>query len=193
MMKNMELKITPLTKEHIGEFLAFFDSRAFEDNPAWGGCYCVFFHHAGDEADWLKCSKAENRNLAIELIHSGKMKGFLAFSEGETVGWCNAGEKTGYSFTKNRAEVVSSEDRDIISIVCFVTYHAVRGRGISRELLRAVIQHYTGSGKRFLEAYPLNDDSASIPYHGPKSLYLKNGFYPHRELDDYSILRCNLQ
>lgn len=189
----MEIKIKKLSKELIEDFLYFFDEKAFSDNPQWGHCYCLFFHYTGSEADWLKRTKKENRQDAIQLIKSGKLQGFLAYENNIPIGWCNANEKGEFSFNLNRSQVSGLEDQDTISIVCFVIAPEYRRKGVSTKLLNYIIDYYQNTNKKFLEAYPGKNASKDCEnYHGPVSLYLKNNFQVIRELDDYSIMRLEL-
>lgn len=189
----MDLEIHRLTPERLSDFLDFFDNRAFEDNPAWSGCYCVFYHHDGEEADWARRSKEDNRSFAENLVRTGALTGFLAYNDGVPVGWCNVNDKRRFFLAKNRAEAPSPDDDDVAAIVCFVIYHLNRRRGISAALLEHVIAHYRDSGIRRLEAYPLNEGVEGIHYHGPLSLYLRHGFSVHRKLKDYSVVKRDMR
>lgn len=189
----MVLRIKAPTPGLLDDFLDLFDHRAFVDNPKWAVCYCAFFHHVGDETDWLKRSGPQNRDLAIELIREGAMKGFLAYDGERPVGWCNANVKSAYSLEKNRKEVLGSDDARTIAIVCFVIDHEYRRRGISGLLLKGVLDHYRGTGIRLIEAYPSREAAGDAAnYHGPLSLYLNNGFSIEGEMESYYIVRATL-
>ena len=81
----MDVKIKPLAPDLLDDFLHFFDNIAFSDNPEWKGCYCHFYHFAGDMEQWEKATKEQNRNSTITLIKEKKMKGLLAFVNNEPV------------------------------------------------------------------------------------------------------------
>ena len=61
------------------DFLLFFDSVAFADNPDWFDCYCSAYHFANK-------GKAESRQEASSLIEANRMHGFLAYDNGRPVG-----------------------------------------------------------------------------------------------------------
>jgi GNAT superfamily N-acetyltransferase len=87
--------IEPLSKERLNDWLGFFESRAFVDNPMWGSCYCTYFHNGKDGQG--KPKGMTNRNFAIRLIETGQMQGYLAYSvEGVVVGWCNANDRQAF-------------------------------------------------------------------------------------------------
>lgn len=187
-----DLEIHRLTPERAADFFAFFDRRAFEDNPDWDGCYCVFYHHDGSESEWVERTKEENREFAVQLIEEGVLSGFLAYRDGEPVGWCNVNEKRRFSLDKNRPRVASSEDDEVVAIVCFMVYHRNRRQGVSSALLEKVVKTYrAGGGNRIIEAYPLNEGVRGIHYHGPLGMYLKHGFRVHKKLETYSVVRLD--
>lgn len=190
----MDIFIKQLSKNTLDSFLYFFDKVAFSDNPAWDGCYCVFFHHDKDEKDWLSNKKSGNRNTAIQLIQSNVMKGFLAFHDSEPVGWVNVNKKTVFSFNKNRKDVYSDSDGDTVSIVCFIVAADYRRKGIGEKLLKHTINHYRASEFLYLEAYPaifpLND---AENYHGPLNLFLKNNFKITKTIKHYHVVTYKLK
>jgi hypothetical protein len=83
------LHCVELAPDRLGDYLAFFDKRAFTDNPRWSGCYCYFPLHDPEKTDWHKRAAAENRAAVCECVATGHAKGYLAYAEGEVVGWCN--------------------------------------------------------------------------------------------------------
>ena len=189
----MNILVRKMSGDLLDDYLRFFDEIAFVDNPKWRHCYCVFFHHAGDAGEWNSRSREQNRGLAMDLAASGELSGFLAYDGAEPVAWCNVNDKRAYSFDKNRGGVYSEEDDGIVSIVCFIVSHVYRRRGISAALLKSVIEWYAQSGKRYLEAYPVKAGRGdSENYHGPLSLYLKNGFYVEKEHDGYCVVRYRI-
>jgi GNAT superfamily N-acetyltransferase len=87
--------IEPLSRKRLNDWLGFFKSRAFVDNPMWGSCYCTHFHIGIDGSG--KPEGMTNRNFAIRLIETGQMQGYLAYSpEGIVVGWCNANDRQAF-------------------------------------------------------------------------------------------------
>ena len=70
-----ELVVKELTPSQRDDFLRFFDSVAFADNPDWSDCYCSAYHFANK-------GKAESRREASSLIEEDRMHGFLAYDNG---------------------------------------------------------------------------------------------------------------
>jgi len=189
----VEIIIKELANTYKNDFLDFFENRGFMDNPEWDSCYCVFFHHDRDIADWCARTKEENRNDAIKFIENNKMKGFLAYYKEEAVGWCNVNKKSVFSFHKTRENVYDENDKDIVSIVCFLIYHIYRRKGISTKLLNSIIDHYKGTDYSYIEAYPEKKQGKEKDhYYGHLSMYLKNRFTVYKEFDNYYIVRYKL-
>ncbi len=80
----------PLSPDRLADDLAFFETRAFTDNPRWSGCYCSIPIHDPQKIEWRTRTGSENRASIIECICSGRTGGFLAYRDGEVIGWCNA-------------------------------------------------------------------------------------------------------
>ena len=188
--------ITPLSPALAGSFFSFFDLVAFSDNPEWQKCYCYFYPHDPVTGDWEARSGAENRAAAGRDIFSGTLKGYLAFSDGEVVGWCNANDKKSYPLLCTERELWEGEPGGarVSAIVCFLVSPGNLRQGIARLLLDAACADYSSRAYDFIEAYPRKDArTAASQYHGPLSLYEAAGFAVHRELDTYWIVRKTLR
>ena len=188
----MDLIIKTLKPELLDDFLYFFDEKAFVDNPNWASCYCQFYHFAGLRKEWSKRTREQNRESSIELIKSGKMKGFLAYENETPVGWCNSNSKINYSFIPFKENL--DNQLKIASIVCFLIDPSYRQKGIARMLLQKLCQYYKDKNYDFIESYPVKGDKSDAHnYHGPHSLYLSEGFTLYKELSRIYVMRKNLR
>ena len=93
-MQKADIRIHALSPDRQADFLRFFDGEAFSDNPAWSSCYCQCFYEDHRKVTWNTRTALENRRCAGERIASGAMRGYLAYLDGEVVGWCNAAPRT---------------------------------------------------------------------------------------------------
>jgi Acetyltransferases len=175
----MNVEIRKLTPDLLDDWLNFFDNIAFSDNDDWSGCYCMCYHwteELNSKKSW-NCGKEDapyNRECAINLIKSGKMQGYLAYHDGKVVGWCNANDKYDSVNIKLPLDETGKDGR-IKSIVCFCIDPNFRGKGIASRLIEKVCADATNDGYDYVEAYPFCDDGNNA-YHGPISMYEKNGF-----------------
>ena len=185
----MDIEIKPLSTDVIDDFLYFFDKIGFVDNPDWASCYCQFYHFNGSREDWLKTTKEQNRDASIELIRSGKMKGFIAYVEGKPIGWCNANSRENYL----NLPYTSDRKNKGISLVCFLISHHHRRAGIAKMLLRYACQYYKNNGYDYIEVYPRkNVSSDAHNYHGPYSLFISEGFSIISELEQFYVMQKDL-
>lgn len=180
----MEPTIKPLSPSLADDFLKFFDGPAFADNPDWSHCYCCFFHI--QSPGWEERTGAQNREFARDAIASGLMNGYLAYIDGEPVGWVNAGDRA--SFKRFEDEPLL-KGKSVCSVVCFTIAHSLRRKGVAAALLNAVIDGAKGKYD-FIEAYPLKgEQTAAMHYHGPLSMYEKAGFEVVGESEEYWVVR----
>lgn len=173
---------TPLTPARLDDYLRFFDTRAFVDNPRWAGCYCYFPLHDPRRTEWGRRSAGDNRDAVTGCIKSGTARGVLAYLDGEVVGWCNAGPWSQFPMLHEAPEPES--DR-IGVIFCFVVAPEHRGRGMATGLLSAACNDLRAQGLRIVRAKPVRSAVGPAANHlGPLSLYLNAGFRIVRETED---------
>ena len=169
------LDIRPLVPARRDDYLEFFEQRAFTDNPQWDSCYCHFPHADHAAKEWSQRSGEENRAAVCARIADGRMSGWLAYVDGRTVGWCNAGPCSAVAGLFDELEPLA--DR-IGAIVCFVVAPEHRGQGVARALLAAACDGLAARGFEWAQGYPLKDADASAAesHFGPLALYREAGF-----------------
>ena len=189
----MDVIVKPLAPDLLDDFLHFFDNIAFSDNPEWMGCYCHFYHFAGDMEQWGKATKEQNKSATKMLIKDGTMNGLLAFIDNEPAGWCNVNSKDVYEKIPINSESEDIPDGKIASIVCFLIAPSHRRKGLSRKLLKHAIKTLKEEGFAWIEAYPRKGDlSDAHSYHGPVSLFDSEGFKVVFEDEDFLLMRKSL-
>jgi len=189
----MELIIKSLAANLIDDFLYYFEKVAFTDNLEWDGCYCYFHHCPGGIKEFNEQTKEEHKNGSIELIRSGKLNGFLAYSNGKPVGWCKADLKQNFVNLPFNDDEILSEDGKIASIACFLISPTQRRQGIARKILQYACSSFSNQGYTIVEGYPREGKhSDAHSYHGPVSLYESEGFTIFKKLEDFLVMRKNL-
>jgi GNAT superfamily N-acetyltransferase len=114
------------------------------------------------------------------------MGGYLAYSEGRPVGWCNVNWRHAYT----TLDPAPASDARTVAIVCFVVAKAFRGRGIAGRLLDAACVGARQLGATEIEAYPLGDSADEAANHyGPLPMYLAAGFEAVSEQDGRVTVR----
>ena len=193
----MQIDIRPLTPELLDDYLHFFDDVAFADHPEWSWCYCTYYHLGKQDEQRIeaeskgKWSRDVLRDVAIDLIRKGELRGYLANAEGEVIGWCNAADKKNYKkLCENRDIWDDGEDLNVKAITCFIVAAEARRQGVASALLTCIAQDALGEGYQALEAYPATGElDCFLHFHGHPAMYTKNGFVLHKECKDYSVYR----
>lgn len=193
----MDIEIKKLSPALLEDWLEFFDNTASPGDGEWEGCYCMCYHW-NDELEKRKswnCLRADapyNRKCAIEFINAGKMQGYLAYHNGKAIGWCNANDKQAYDNVNFRLPSCQKDKgKKIKSIVCFCITPEYRGKRIATSLLEAVCANASIDGYELVEAYPFEHDEY-YAFHGPTSLYIKNGFTAVKKSGEVVVLQKQL-
>jgi GNAT superfamily N-acetyltransferase len=184
-MNQYTVSIKALVPELQQDFLRFFDGSAFSDNPKWSSCYCQCFYEDHSVVKWSERTAPQNRALACQRIQSKSMQGYLAYSEGMPVGWCNAAPRNLLHALDDEPE---TDAQNIGTILCFLVEPSYRGRGVARQLLAAACDGLRQCGLRIVEANPrAKPTSAAENHFGPLNMYLSAGFTIYREDEDGSV------
>jgi hypothetical protein len=91
----MSIEIRKLTPGLAEEYVRFFDTTPFDTYKEEDKCYCVTWRHDDtydmkrENPHWFP-TREERRARALEFVRAGKLQGYLAYCDGEIVGWCNA-------------------------------------------------------------------------------------------------------
>lgn len=180
----MKITIQRLNADMINDYLMFFETIAKVDTSECGSCHCMFFHTDERAKEWIIRTNEQNKHDAALKIKKGELSGFLAYDGTVPVAWCNVNERSSYKFNKSRF-CCFNDDKKVVAIVCFYILKDYRGKGISKMLLKHSIDYYRSGGYAYVEAYPsVNKIQSSENYHGPLSLFLKNGFSIVKEMEE---------
>ncbi|HZY94712.1 MAG TPA: GNAT family N-acetyltransferase [Candidatus Bathyarchaeia archaeon] len=114
----------------------------FADNPDWSDCYCSLYHFANR-------NKAETRRTASGQIEEGRIRGFLAYDDGQPVGWCTAANRNSYPTLHHLLGPDLDRWEKVGSIVCFVVAASHRSKGVASQLLNAACDKFAQDGKGF--------------------------------------------
>ncbi len=170
------LAVHPLTPARWRDF-----ERLFGEKGACAGCWCMFWRlEEGERFQDVKGAPAKRRMKALVL--AGKARGFLAYVNGEPVGWLAAGPRR--DFPKlDRAPSLACDDADRVwSLPCFFIDAKHRGQGVATRLLEAAARELPKRGAKVLEGYPLKPARpgepipAAFAYTGTVPLFTKRGF-----------------
>ncbi|MGI6238688.1 MAG: GNAT family N-acetyltransferase [Christensenellales bacterium] len=199
----MSLTIKPLTPALTADYFDFFNNRAFTDNPPWGGCYCIGWQmtkeaeqielhdraaaFGGGEESFMRALQ----EIVVRQIDSGALRGYLAYSDGVSIGWCNANDRASFpAVSANGAQLHAPKDARIKAVVCFEIAPEHRGKGVATALLRRVVEDARDEGCAAVEGYPhAHGEKYEWDYQGPIRLYENAGFTKMTEPDGRIVMR----
>ncbi len=189
----MNIEVRKLTADLLGDWLTFFDHTVSCDDNEWAGCYCMSPHwstelHSEKEWEYSEAGAVRNRRYAEEYIKKGIMQGYLAYSEGKAVGWCNVNDKNIYDSIFFKLPWTESEKgKKIKAIACFFIAPDFRGKGVATRILETLCTDAANEGYEYVEAYPfIHDDYEALT--GPVAMYEKNGFTALDEENELAII-----
>ena len=190
----MNLSIKPLTPDLAVDYFDFFENRAFTDNPT-GGCYCQVYQMtkeqcqaAYDNNDWSDPGRS-SREAAEQQIADGVLRGYLAYVDGKSIGWCNANARENYPPRDDLPFHAPAEKREK-AVVCFLIAPEYRGKGIATALLQQVILDAKAEGYIAVVSFPIiRNERFEWDYQGPVRLYEKAGFIKVSEKDGRAVMR----
>jgi GNAT superfamily N-acetyltransferase len=196
----MAIEIRKLTPDLAEEYVNFFDITPHDDNVEEHKCYCVCW--CNDDYRNKDLSTAEKRRaLAFKYVKENNIQGYLAYSDGAVVGWCNANTKSDClkcaSWQRFMSYVPLDEsgtDIKVKSVFCFMIASEMKRQGISTLLLDRVCKDAAQDGFDFVEAYPYKESSyQSSNFGGYFELYKKLGFQVSLETEQGLVMRKKLK
>ncbi|MBE5807440.1 MAG: GNAT family N-acetyltransferase [Clostridiales bacterium] len=204
----MEIEIKALAPDLEEAYFDFFDHRAFSDGSPYYPCYCNAFNMSVAEIDSMReqaktygegteAWRQALRETAAQMVKDGRIRGYLAFADGQAVGWCNANDRMNYfrvgAFDLDHLPEDRSPDcrrpGQVRSVVCFEISPDHRGKGIATKLLQRVCTDAKAAGYDYVEAYPSEGAPPSLAFTGPVALFEKMGFTEHSRRDGMIIMR----
>jgi len=194
-VKNIEQKkvftFFPLTEDRWGDFENLFGERG-----ACGGCWCMTWRLKSSEFE--KNKGHGNKKLMKKIVTSGEIPGILAYDGREPVGWCAAAPRETYVRLENSRVLKPIDNKPVWSVSCLFIRKSYRRKGLSVQLLRAIVQHCKSLGATIIEAYPVIPYNEKMPdafaWTGILSSYIKAGFQEaERRSESRPIMRYHLE
>ena len=186
----MAIEIRRLSASLLEDYLFFFDT--YED------CYCVCYcsdNHMGKDFS----RQETRRSHAAQYVSSGMIKGYLAYSDNQVVGWCNANRKADCQECEGWKVMLSAvstakANENVLSVFCYTIAPDFRRKGIAARFLEQICNDAVEDGFDCIEAYPNKKFVDTFSDHmGPVDLYLKHGFVMHEDAGDKVVMRKHLK
>ncbi len=172
--------IVEFDKSRTEDYLRIFD----QDSSGSVVCYCTHWNMTQEEIDRRIIEPVKNnvaqlsqisREVAVEMIHSDKIHGYLAYEGMSPVGWCNCDDKGNYSFLARHISA-GPEKEKIKSIVCLKVVSEKNFFQVGSALLESVCKLSKAEGYSFIEVYPHEGAMICADFDSALQLYRANGF-----------------
>jgi GNAT superfamily N-acetyltransferase len=135
-----------------------------------------------------------SRKIAEQQIYSNILRGYLAFVDGVSIGWCNANDKANFPIEPcTGASFYAPAEKREKAVVCFEIAPEYRGKGVATALLLRVVSDAKAEGYIAVEGFPvMRDERYEWDNHGPIRLYEKVDFVKAAEQDGRVVMRKEL-
>ena len=195
----MEIEIRRLTSELAEDYARFHDATPYRDGKEEIHCYCVSWRSGGwsDESGHWFPTREERRAKAIEFVKAGYIRGYLAYFEGNVIGWCNANENCRECAEYLRTYWPIEEynpDVKTKSIFCFLIAPEMQRKGIATGLIERVCRDAAEDGFDFVEAcVAKKPKKGASDFMGSAAMYEKCGFSQHAKRKEFIVMRRALK
>jgi GNAT superfamily N-acetyltransferase len=149
--------IEPLTNRNWSKFVQLFGERG-----ACGNCWCMLFRLKSADFERGK-SSGGNKSAMRDLVRENKPTGILGIYEGEAIAWCAFAPRKDFSKLERSRIHRPIDHEPVWSIPCFFVDKRFRGKGVSVQMLRGIIEYARKKHIRILEAYPTIPTKDKLP------------------------------
>ena len=200
MVAKVNIEIRRLTPDLAEDYVRFFDTTPHATNKEEHRCYCVWW--CNDDCEGKDFSTVEKRrDLAIRYVQGNNIQGYLAYHDGEAVGWCNANTRSDclkcYCWRRFMGWVPADQSTSgpkVKSVFCFAIAPEMRRTGIAKRLLERVCQDAERDGFDVVEAYPNSEfPNVAEDCGGPVEIYKQSGFAVYGQRENKLVMRKQLR
>ncbi|MFP2912995.1 N-acetyltransferase family protein [Pyxidicoccus sp. 3LFB2] len=149
-------------------------ARLFESRGGPKACWCMVWRVTAEE---VKHTDGASRRAAMERrVRAGTPVGILGYLDGEPVAWCSIAPRETHRKGLGGVEEADDAPGSVWSLTCLFVTRALRGQGVTRQLIDAAIAHARKRGARSIEAYPVDPESPSYRFMGFVGTFEAMGF-----------------
>lgn len=154
------------------------DVQAVLDGSGEQGCWCQAWR--GLDAKKLSGGRSRPELLRDQMKGRPPAPGYVAYLDGEPVGWVGVGVRTETPRLMNSRTIPTIDDQPVWSIGCFRIRPGFRRKGVAKALLAAVVDAARAAGAPGVEAYPIDPGGkrvdATLGFVGFASMFESAGF-----------------
>ncbi|MGD8605006.1 MAG: GNAT family N-acetyltransferase [Anaerolineales bacterium] len=184
--ETLKVEVLPLTSERVDDF---FEIHSVEQGCGW--CFCVAWWTPTWQG-WGERTAEDNYQMRMDLFEQGHYDGYLAYVEGEPIGWCQVGRRSRLKKLLDQFEIQdTSADQEVWSITCFLVVPQWRRKKVATTMLASILEDLQARGVEIVEAYPKREEAMDDLdlWNGAESMYVQAGFKVFRDDQERPILR----
>ncbi len=134
------------------------------------------------------------REIVVRQITSGLLRGYPAYADGLSIGWCNANDKANFSLeSANGARLYAPAEMREKAVICFEIAPEYHGKGVATALFDRVVVDAAAEGYLAVEGFPqVHGKRYEWDFSGPVRLYGKAGFIKVSANDGSVVMRKEL-
>jgi GNAT superfamily N-acetyltransferase len=149
-------------------------------------CFCCAWHLNSWDG-FPERTAEENRSLREELMADGGYDGYLLYAYEEPVGWMQVVPRD--SLPLLRKSFGLKPDPGAWALSCLFIAPDYRRKGLSERFLKLVLDDLHKRGAKRVEAYPKSGEFDPVEHwRGAESVFLRNGFAPVKETENWKVL-----
>jgi len=100
-----------------------------------------------------------SRDVAERQIKMGILRGYLAYVDGISIGWCNTNDRANYpAEPQYDVPFYASAEKKEKAVICFEIAPEFRGKGVATALLQQVITDAKAEGYIAVMGFPVMRD-----------------------------------
>lgn len=182
----LKLEVLPVTANRVGDF---FQIHSVEHGCGW--CFCVAWWTPTWQG-WGERTAEDNHKLRMELFEQGHYDGYLAYVDGEPIGWSQVGRRSRLKKLLDQFGLQeTSEGPEVWSITCFLVIPKWRRQKVATTMLASILEDLKARGVEIVEAYPKREEAMDDLdlWNGAESMYVHAGFKVIDDDDERPILR----
>jgi GNAT superfamily N-acetyltransferase len=159
-----ELLYIPVDKSNWNDLETLFESKGGPQN-----CWCMVWRNMNEGTD--RANKADKKSSLENYVTTEKPVGLLCYHNTVAIAWCSIAPRESYRELSGDTTL-----SNVWSLVCFFIKKEYRQKGITEELIKQSIKYAKDNGAKYVEAYPVDQDSPSYRFMGFKPIFDKVGF-----------------
>jgi GNAT superfamily N-acetyltransferase len=130
--------------------------------------------------DFRRLKGASNRRSFKAIVDRGDVPGFLAYEDGQPIGWCAVEPRDRYPGLARSRTLAPIDQTPVWSVTCLFVKAGHRRKGLSLTMLEQAKRFVAARGGRLLEGYPKDPrgdfPGANSAWTGIASTFTQAGF-----------------